>query len=244
MRILPAGGESRIELLSSCDDVTLPRTTLPRNTALRTSMLGLCLMGMVCGCANPTLLAPAQSGDLRELLPAHAGERPEGSEPPIAPESIDRPPQVALGDPAIGELDADITLPGDIAPPQDLAAPVFARYGEEHYQPSGMTNALSDANWQGGAFCHRPLYFEEYYLEREGRSWGVLQPAVSGAHFFATVPMMPYLMTIDPPGRCSYLAGVGPLGEPLSYRRQLSRPRLSGALVEAGLITGMVFILP
>ena len=40
------------------------------------------------------------------------------------------------------------------------------------------------------------------------------------------------------------VAGIGPQGEPLPYGRRISRPRLSGALVEAGVITSMIFILP
>jgi hypothetical protein len=48
--------------------------------------------------------------------------------------------------------------------------------------------------------CHNPLYFEERRPERTGQSRGViLQPVVSGAHFFANVAMLPAKMAVHPP---------------------------------------------
>ena len=57
-------------------------------------------------------------------------------------------------------------------------------------------------------FCHRPLYFEEINLERYGYGCGwCLQPGASAAHFFGTVPALPYLMTVDCPHECIYTLG-------------------------------------
>ena len=49
--------------------------------------------------------------------------------------------------------------------------------------------------WKASALCHKPLYFEEVALERYGHTVGLgLQPVVSAAHFFLTVPVLPYKM--------------------------------------------------
>ena len=63
--------------------------------------------------------------------------------------------------------------------------------------------------WEASYLCHRPLYFEEVNLERYGymccdhRSKAIpaaiVQPVLSGAHFFATVPILPYKMVVEPP---------------------------------------------
>jgi hypothetical protein len=170
---------------------------------------------------------------------------PPTKAPLVEPEPLVTPPAriVDLSVRAIGELDADITLPGEIAPPEDLSAKAFADRGEVFYAPGPAADGLALAELPGG-FCHRPLYFEEYYLERHGRSFGALQPAVSAAHFFATVPAMPYLMTVNPSGRCSYIAGVGPDGGTIFSSGRPIRRHLAGAIVQGGVITGLGFILP
>ena len=53
--------------------------------------------------------------------------------------------------------------------------------------------------WKGSALCHKPLYFEEEQLERYGHTFGIAQPVVSGAHFFGTLPVLPYKMGIEMP---------------------------------------------
>ncbi len=62
--------------------------------------------------------------------------------------------------------------------------------------------------WKASALCHKPLYFEEEALERYGHSCTpCLQPFVSGAHFFLTIPVLPYCMGITPPNECMYALG-------------------------------------
>jgi hypothetical protein len=62
--------------------------------------------------------------------------------------------------------------------------------------------------WDSTSFYHRPLYFEEINLERYGYGCGwCLQPGASAAHFFGTVPALPYLMTVDCPHECIYTLG-------------------------------------
>lgn len=85
-------------------------------------------------------------------------------------------------------------------------------------------------------FCHRPTYFEDRALERDGRSWGLAQPAVSSAKFLINAAALPYKAVIEPPRECLiYQDG----------RPQLdSRPRVKAGLAEAGVILGLIFVLP
>ncbi len=62
--------------------------------------------------------------------------------------------------------------------------------------------------WKASALCHKPLYFEDIHLERYGHSWGpYMQPLVSGAHFFGTLPVLPYKMGLKTPNECVYTLG-------------------------------------
>lgn len=111
-------------------------------------------------------------------------------------------------------------------------------YQGRHWLPMTMT-------WKASAICHNPLYFEEVQLERYGHSAGpITQPVLSGAHFFFNIAALPYKMGIHPMNECMY-----PLG---TYREGNCAPwlvppvpiSLRGGLMEAGVITGGVFILP
>ena len=56
--------------------------------------------------------------------------------------------------------------------------------------------------------AYHPLYFEDPNLERNGRSCGcLLQPLVSGAHFFGSVAFLPVKIPCAPP--CSYVFPPG-----------------------------------
>ena len=67
---------------------------------------------------------------------------------------------------------------------------------------------VTQVNWKPANTCHLPLYFEDAMLERHGHvRWGHAQPIVSGAKFFATMPLLPYLKTMHPP--CEYRYTLG-----------------------------------
>jgi hypothetical protein len=81
---------------------------------------------------------------------------------------------------------------------RDFDAPKFA----------GRDFAPTLFTWKAAGTCHKPLYFEDVQLERYGHSWNpVLQPFVSGAHFFVSVPLLPYKMGLRPPNECVYTLG-------------------------------------
>jgi len=112
--------------------------------------------------------------------------------------------------------------------------PLLAR----NWQPLTMT-------WKASALCHKPLYFEDAQLERYGHTSGpILQPFVSGAHFFANIALLPYNMGIHPMSECQYALGY--------YRPGVCAPRIippfplsaRGALMEAGAVVGGIYLIP
>ena len=67
---------------------------------------------------------------------------------------------------------------------------------------------LMTYTWVASATCSKPLYFEQVGVEREGHSAGpIVQPLLSGVHFFGDIVMMPYHAGITPPNECVYPLG-------------------------------------
>ena len=100
-------------------------------------------------------------------------------------------------------------------------------------------------NWNATCLCHRPLYFEQINLERHG--YGCcepLQPLASAAHFFGTLPALPYCMAVECPCECVYTLGHYRPGScpPLRYHWPPFSPLAAAA--EGGVWTGMVFLIP
>lgn len=100
-------------------------------------------------------------------------------------------------------------------------------------------------HWAAPEIWHRPLYFDDVQLERYGQTWSpLLQPALSGAHFFGILPILPYKTGLDRP-----LAPVSTLGY---YRPGSPAPcvgrripwQWDAALIQAGAVVSGVFILP
>jgi hypothetical protein len=152
---------------------------------------------------------------------------------------------------SISQINTDITAPppeGDADDERealDVAASFFSRYKEHNYQSEvprtwGAYGALQITQ----AFCHRPLYFEEINVERYGYSAGVLQPAVSAARFFATVPTLPYRMAIDGPGICQVDPSPYPPGHPAPRHRQRPPLHVRAAIIQAVAVVGMVALFP
>jgi hypothetical protein len=129
--------------------------------------------------------------------------------------------------------------------PKDQPAPKLGAE-ESLLQSAGITRpwAMSVSAWEAPAFCHRPLYFEDENLERHGRSYGLVQPAVSAGHFAGRLVAWPYLAGAFPPHECIYTLGRERPGSCAPYR--LYRPPVSvhGAIYEAAAITGLSFVVP
>ncbi len=60
--------------------------------------------------------------------------------------------------------------------------------------------------WASPNFFSNPLYFEEVNLERYG-IYSPFQSVRSAAHFFVTIPLLPYKMGANHPCECVYTLG-------------------------------------
>ncbi len=84
--------------------------------------------------------------------------------------------------------------------------PCECSLGTEVYQRRAFSPTTF--TWKATGVCHRPLYFEDVQLERYGHSWNpVVQPFMSAAHFFISIPLLPYKMGLNPPNECIYTLG-------------------------------------
>ena len=67
---------------------------------------------------------------------------------------------------------------------------------------------LTTFTWTAASICHKPLYFEQVAVERHGHSAGpIVQPILSGAHFFGDILLLPYHAGMTPPKECIYTLG-------------------------------------
>jgi hypothetical protein len=99
--------------------------------------------------------------------------------------------------------------------------------------------------WKASCLCHKPLYFEDEQLERYGHSWGpCCDPLVSGAHFFCTLPVLPYCMGVTPPCECMYALGHYRPGNCAPYMINPVPLSCRGAAGEAGAVAGAIWFLP
>jgi hypothetical protein len=121
--------------------------------------------------------------------------------------------------------------------------PTDCPLGDDRFVPRSWPTVTF--TWTASALCHKPLYFEEAHLERYGHTCGPLvQPFISAGHFFLTVPVLPYCMGLYPPHECIYTLGY--------YRPGNCAPRLldpipisvRAALIQGGVVTGLVFLIP
>lgn len=107
--------------------------------------------------------------------------------------------------------------------------------------------------WDATCLCYRPLYFEEINAERYGYSCGLgrfgcctncLQSAVSAAHFFGTIPALPYCMSAYPPCECVYTLGYYRAGDCVPWRCNWPPCDPVAAVSAGGIYTGLIFAIP
>jgi hypothetical protein len=139
-------------------------------------------------------------------------------------------------------------LPRSPSVPEDVAQARLQELGNVSYESVLMRQWMGMRYcWDASALHHRPLYFEEVNLERYGygpRYLRAVQPVLSGAHFFATVPTLPYQMAMGPPHRVEYALGHYRPGSPAPYRVQYPPLSIPGSLAEAGVIVGLIALIP
>ena len=103
----------------------------------------------------------------------------------------------------------------------------------------------SQVRWQASNTFSHPLYFEDAMLERHGqRCKHCFQPVVSGARFFATLPLYPYLATVQRPCDCYHTLGHYRPGSQAPCLLQRPPLQRDAALNEAAWLTGAFLIFP
>ncbi len=128
-------------------------------------------------------------------------------------------------EPQAGEMPRDCTLDEKLFEPRQWAQTTFT--------------------WKASALCHKPLYFEDVHLERYGHSWGpLLQPVMSGAHFFGSVLALPYQAGMYPPNECMYTLGYYRPGSCAPYMLDPIPISVRGAVVAGAVWTGGIYAIP
>ena len=121
--------------------------------------------------------------------------------------------------------------------------PTECKLADQQYESRNWP--LVTYQWKSSSACHKPLYFEQVAAERHGHSVGpVLQPLVSGAHFFTSVVVLPYKMGLQTPNECVYVLG--------HYRPGSCAPQtlpgvpisLRAGLFQAGAVVGLAAAIP
>jgi hypothetical protein len=110
----------------------------------------------------------------------------------------------------------------------------------------GRQFSQSCVHWKASGVCTKAAYFEDVQLERYGHTvvGPVLQPIVSGAKFFTTIPMLPYKMGVTPPNECVYTLGHYRAGNRSPYMVEPFPISARGALFQAGAVAGAVAVIP
>ncbi|MFG0297783.1 MAG: hypothetical protein ACF8PG_17905 [Maioricimonas sp. JB045] len=144
----------------------------------------------------------------------------------------------------IEAVTVNIAAPPGAMPP-DRAEEQFSHVPPRMQVPG--THRLWNATsyyWQASLLNHQPLYFEDRMLERHGYSHGIFQPVISGAKFFATFPALPYLMVARPPQTTRYTLGQARPGSPAEYTHEWPPLNFDAATFQAGVTTGLFFLIP
>jgi len=180
---------------------------------------------------------------------------PSGGAPasvaPISP-PLPSPGQLAVGGggfleercPELSELKKIGAITNNVtAAPGELPRECF--FDNRVLSPSNREWMMTTFMWKASGLCHKPLYFEQVALERYGHSTGPLtQPIVDGAHFFLTVPILPYKMGIEAPWECKYALGYYRPGSCAPYIIPPLPLSARGAALEAGFVSALIYTLP
>jgi hypothetical protein len=125
--------------------------------------------------------------------------------------------------------------------------------GEDYPFSCGLGDELFESRnwpqitylWKAAGLCHKPLYFEQVQVERYGHSWHpLLQPVMSGAHFFGSAALLPYKMGLEAPNECIYTLGYYRPGSCAPYMIEAMPFTWRAALYEGGAIAGGILLFP
>ena len=180
---------------------------------------------IACGAVEP---AAAEEGE------DDAAKRACGSEAADCRDAL-----ASLRNDALAGVDLDIRVGG--RPGNDY--PCECRLEGESFEPRNF--ASTTFTWKAAGYCHKPLYFEDWQLERYGHSHGPLvDPFLSAAHFFGTLPVLPYKAGVELPWECVYPLGYYRPGDCAPWTVPAVPISCRGAAVQAATVTGFLFVLP
>lgn len=145
---------------------------------------------------------------------------------------------------------SEVRIPFDDLSTDDLCyvtawwrLPQECMLGDERF--AGRSWTPMTWTWTASALCHKPLYFEEEALERYGHMAGPLaQPALSGAHFFLNIAVLPYKMGINPPNECQYALGYYRPGSCAPWILDPIPLSLRGALFQTTAVAAGITAIP
>lgn len=147
-------------------------------------------------------LAPCRAvGPQNEPLPSPAQKK-------LVPEAIDDVTPFAMEPETkpIGSITTDIRPPSGNLPDNVAARRFAADEKVSSHQPPRFSETVYF--WQASNLAHKPLRFEQAYVERYGYNYGILQPIVSGAEFAVDVAASPVKCLVVPSHKCIYTLGT------------------------------------
>jgi hypothetical protein len=99
--------------------------------------------------------------------------------------------------------------------------------------------------WEASNIWYNPLYYEDVALERYGHTYPCfIQPFVSVGKFSVQLVGLPYQMGIDPPWKRIYPLGYYRPGEWAPKLHYQIPWNTRAALIQGGVTTGMIFLIP
>ena len=158
-----------------------------------------------------------------------------------------QPPPRELLQRGLQPLDAELPdsrVPKGLLPP-DASEGVF---GESWASPGtnrGEQWTPIGVHWAASGNRYRPTYFEDTMLERHGQArHPLVQPLASGTRFFMTIPALPYGAVVNSPHRPISTLGHFRAGSGAPCLLQRPPLQADAGLFQAGLVVGLIFIVP
>ena len=101
-------------------------------------------------------------------------------------------------------------------------------------------------SWEAPQLDYNPLYFEDAQLERYGNEVCILQPFLSGARFYATLPTLPYQMMSEGNSMCHtvYDLGHDRPGNCVPYALEVPPFSWTGSLASGGWAYALIVLIP
>ncbi|AMV33473.1 hypothetical protein VN12_15205 [Pirellula sp. SH-Sr6A] len=168
---------------------------------------------------------------------------PQGTQKSGNPQAHFLPPMKPIGSVSIGlapKSKGDSTL----LPENQVEAVLGPIPTVEPQWFASPSHASTPAIRSASAVPYQPLYFEEVNLERYGRTCGLVQPALSGVRFLATIPALPYAMSVHDARQPAYWDWPYEAGWPAPKVRELPPLQLKPLVIEGTVLTAGAFLIP